>query len=39
MMNMQNLSSKERFGITIGVVNFNDEYAKPRFKRKAWNYI
>ena len=39
MMNMPNLGSKERFGITFSVVNFNDEYVKSRFKRKAWNYI
>ena len=35
MMNLRNLGSKERFGITFSVVNFDDEYAKTRFKRKS----
>ena len=35
MMNLRNLGSKERFGITFSVVNFDDEFAKPRFKRKS----
>ena len=39
MMNLRNLGSKERLGITFSVVNVNDEFAKSRFKRKVWNYI
>ena len=39
MMNLRNLGSKERLGITFSVVNVNDEYAKSRFKRKVSNYI